>query len=162
MDLSDDEVQAAASIIPALAPVCKTLMTNRMRMDAMERKKDAEVEVVEAKQRAAGGVQRSSPSQQQSVSQQPPEQQVVKQSDAAFDDSIDQMIDDEDCQVCARLLDGVKRVDDGKRAIALSEYGRFKQAVDDTQDVEAIRDQVAELPVLESIMMSEFNMEPAE
>lgn len=157
MDLSDDNVQTAAKLLPALAPVAKTLMNSRMQMNALERKKEAELDIVEAKQNVS-----QRPLQFSTTSQQMPEQQVVQQPAGAFDDSIDEMIADEDCDICTRLLAGIKDVADTERAVALSEYGRFKQAVDDTEDVSAIRDQVADMPVLERIMRREFNMIPSE
>lgn len=154
--MNQDQIQLGAKLIPAFVPVAKTVVSERMNERAMERRKDAELEVIEAKaEHGTHDVQAAAAAAQ-------PQQAVKSQGDTAFEDSIDRMKASEECELCSRLLEGIKSVDPEDRAIALSEFGRFKQSVDDTEDVDAIRDEIQGMTVLKDVMTREFNMVPSE
>jgi hypothetical protein len=159
MRLSENQIRLAAEAVPAVAPVAKTLLNNRLQMRAMERQKEAEIELVEAKQNVEGD---AAPSPMGLSDTSDPSESVEQQTDDAFAESIEAMKRDEECDLCARLLDGFTRLDRQDRPVALAEYGRFKQAVDDTEDVDAIRDEISRMTVLEDVMVRELNMNPAE
>jgi len=91
-----------------------------------------------------------------------PEREVVEQPDDAFNQSIDEMKAAEDCELCGQLLEGIKSLEPENRPVALSEYGRFQQSVEDTDDVDAIRDELENLPVLKRVLEREFNMDGGE
>jgi len=150
MDLTPRKIQLATEAIPAVAPIAKTVINERMQMRAFERQKEAEMEVVRAKN------EYGQPSIPTTTTQ--PQQKVVEQSADAFEDSIDEMVAAEDCSVCSQLLEGIKSLEPENRPVALSEYGRFQQSVEDTDDVDAIRGELEDLPVLKRVMESEFNM----
>lgn len=154
MDLTRRQIRLASKALPAVAPIAKTFMNDRMQMRALERQKEAEMEVVRAKNEYA------QPAIPMTASQRTPqpEQQVVEQSDDAFEQSIDEMIAAEDCELCGQLLEGIKSLDAEQRPVALSEYGRFQQSVEDTDDVAAIREGLDDMPVLKEVMRQEFNM----
>ena len=155
---TERQIRLAAEAMPALAPLCRTMLEEKLNERAMERRKDAELELIEAKQQVDSGPGASLQISSQQSETRDTEQQVIQQDQSVFDDSIDQLQREEDCGLCARLLDGIRDVDPEDRARALSEYGRFKQSVDDTDDVSQIRDEVDEMPVLKEVMETEFNM----
>lgn len=157
MDVTEEQIEAAASALPALAPICRTVLNNRIQLRAMERQKDAELEVIEAKKEFGDTRAFAGPAT-------PPDtaDRVREQDEDAFQESIERMKAQESCDLCARLLDGIARVDAADRAVALAEYGRFKQAVDDTDDAAAVRDEIGEMTVLRDVMEREFNMAPSE
>jgi len=154
MDLTRRQIQLATKALPAVAPIAKTFMNDRMQMRALERQKEAEMEVVRAKNEY-GQSTMPMPTSQRAPE---PEQQVVDQSDGAFEQSIDEMVAAEDCELCSQLLEGIKSLDAERRPMALSEYGRFQQSVEDTDDVAAIREGLDDMPVLKEVMQAEFNM----
>jgi hypothetical protein len=154
MDLTRRQIQLASKALPAVAPIAKTFMNDRMQMRALERQKEAEMEVVRAKNEYG---QSTMP-----MRTPEPEERVVEQSDDAFEQSIDEMIAAEDCELCGQLLEGIKSLEAENRPVALSEYGRFQQSVEDTDDVDAIRDELQNLPVLQRVLEREFNMEASE
>ncbi len=157
MDVTEKQVRAVADAIPAIAPVCRTVLKNRLQMRAMEREKDAELEVIQAKQELGDDRGLGAESAAAAAADR-----VEQQQEDAFAASIDRMKQNEDCELCSRLLSGIARVDPEDRAVALSEYGRFKQAVDDTEDVDTIREEIEGMEVLEDVMLREFNMNPSE
>lgn len=154
MDLTRRQIQLASKALPAMAPIAKTFMNDRMQMRALERQKEAEMEVVRAKNEYG---QSSIP-----MRTSEPEERVVEQSGDAFEQSIDEMIAAEDCELCSQLLEGIKSLEAENRPVALSEYGRFQQSVEDTDDVDAVRDELQDLPVLQRVLEREFNMEASE
>lgn len=153
------QIETAAKVVPAVMPIARTIASEKMNERAMRKRKEAELEVIEAKQEygsggpAAGAVAEAASEPSESVEEQP---------DSAFADSIDRMKANEDCELCSRLLEGIKSVDPDDRAVALSEFGRFKQSVDDTEDVDAIRSEIEGMAVLKDVMTREFNMVPSE
>ena len=159
MDVSEDRIQLLAKLMPAVAPVAKTAVSEKMNERAMERRKDAELEVIEAKAEHSNNLSPGAAAAQMTAE---PEESVKSQGDSAFERSIDRMKASEDCELCSRLLEGIKSVDPDDRAVALSEAGRFKQSVDDTEDVDAIRAEIQDMTVLKEVMTREFNMVPSE
>lgn len=151
MDITPRQIRMATEALPAVAPIARTYLNDKMQMRALERQKEAEMEVVRAKNEY--GQQPSFP-----TTPTEPQQQVVEQTDDAFEQSIDDMISDEDCELCAKLLEGIKSLDADRRPVALSEYGRFKQSVEDTADVAAVREEVSNFTALRDVMRAEFNM----
>jgi len=153
------QIETAAKILPAVMPVAKTLASERMNERAMRKRKEAELEVIEAKQEygSGGGV-----AQAAAAAETQPAESVEEQPDSAFADSIDRMKAQEDCELCSRLLEGIKSVDPDDRPVALSEFGRFKQSVDDTEDVDAIRSEIDDMTVLRDVMTDQFSMVPGE
>lgn len=153
------QIETAAKILPAVMPIAKTVASERMNERAMRKRKDAELEIIEAKQEvgSGGGAVRAA-----AAADAEPSDTVEEQADSAFADSIDRMKAQEDCELCSRLLEGIKSVDPDDRAVALSEYGRFKQSVDDTEDVDAIRSEIEDMTVLQGVMTDQFSMVPGE
>jgi hypothetical protein len=156
---TDDKVELAAKIMPAVTPLAKVFAEEKLNERAMRRRKDAELEVIEAKNKAGGGTFGSFG---QTAATESPEADVVEQqSQSEFEDSIDGLIADEDCELCSQLLEGIKDISPQKRPQALAEYGRFKQSTADTDDVEEIRAEIEEMGVLREVMLQEFNMAPS-
>jgi len=156
---TNEKVELAAKIMPAVTPLAKVFAEEKLNERAMRRRKDAELEVIEAKQDAGSGTFGSFG---QAAATESPEADVVEQqSQSEFEESVDGLIADEDCELCARLLEGVKDIDSRKRPQALAEYGRFKQSTAETDDVEEIRAEIEEMGVLREVMLQEFNMAPA-
>lgn len=151
------QIETAAKILPAVMPIAKTVASERMNERAMKRRKDAELEIIEAKQEVGSGI-----GAVEAAAASEPADAVEEQPDSAFTDSIDRMKAQEDCDLCTRLLEGIKSVDPADRAVALSEYGRFKQSADDTEDVGEIREEIEGMTVLRDVMTREFNMVPSE
>jgi len=156
--MDQEKLEAAAKLLPAFTPIARVTVQEKMNERAMQRKKDAEIEVIEAKQDVSGGLVESVGSIE---SESEPEQTVVQQESDEFEQSIERLIADEDCDLCKRLLEGIKDVEPSKRAQVLSEYGRFKQSTADTDDVDVIRAEIEKMDVLRDVMVREFNMAPS-
>jgi len=154
MDITPRKIRIATEALPAVAPIARTYLNDKMQMRALERQKEAEMEVVRAKNEyGQQAIPMGSPE---------PEREVVEQSTDAFEQSIDEMKAAEDCELCGQLLEGIKSLEPENRPVALSEYGRFQQSVEDTDDVDAIRDELENLPVLKRVLEREFNMDGGE
>lgn len=154
MDITPRKIRIATEALPAVAPIARTYLNDKMQMRALERQKEAEMEVVRAKNEYG---QQTIP-----MGSSEPEREVVEQPDDAFEQSIDEMKAAEDCELCGQLLEGIKSLEPENRPVALSEYGRFQQSVEDTDDVDAIRDELENLPVLKRVLEREFNMDGGE
>jgi hypothetical protein len=154
MDITPRKIRIATEALPAVAPIARTYLNDKMQMRALERQKEAEMEVVRAKNEYG---QQPIP-----MGSSEPEREVVEQPDDAFEQSIDEMKAAEDCELCGQLLEGIKSLEPENRPVALSEYGRFQQSVEDTDDVDAIRDELENLPVLKRVLEREFNMDGGE
>jgi len=158
-----EKIELAAKIMPAVTPLAKVVAQEKMNERAMRRRKDAEIELIEAKREAGAGAG-GDPfgSFGATAATESPEAEVVEeQSQSEFNESIDDLIADEDCQICSKLLEGVKEIEPRKRPVALAEYGRFKQSTADTDDVDEIRSEIEDMTVLREVMVSEFNMAPS-
>lgn len=151
------QIELAAKVAPAVMPIARTIASEKMNERAMRKRKEAELEVIEAKQEHGSGGAGLAP-----ATDAAPDDAVEEQPPDAFSESVDRMIADEDCDLCSRLLEGIKSVDPGDRAVALSEYGRFKQSADDTEDVSEIRDEIQGMTVLKDVMEDQFRMTPGE
>ena len=156
---TNDKIELAAKIMPAVTPLAKVVAQEKMSERAMRRRKDAEIELIEAKNEMGGGAFGSFG--QTAATESPEAKEVEKQSQSEFNESIDALIADEDCDLCSQLLEGIKEIDSRKRPQALAEYGRFKQSTADTDDVEEIRAEIEEMGVLREVMLQEFNMAPS-
>lgn len=156
------KIELAAKIMPAVTPLAKVVAQEKMEERAMNRRKDAEIELIEAKREAGAGSSDPFGSFGATAATESPEADVVKQqSDDEFNESVDELITDEDCELCSQLLEGIKDIEPRKRPIALAEYGRFKQSTSETDDVDEIRAEIEEMTVLREVMVSEFNMAPS-
>ena len=158
MDTSE-KIELAAQLMPAVTPLAKVVAEEKLNERAMQRRKDAELELIEAQNDASSGTFGSFG--QTAATESPEAKQVEQQTQSEFNESIDALIADEDCDLCSQLLEGIKEIDPRKRPQALAEYGRFKQSTADTDDVEQIRAEIEEMGVLRGVMLQEFNMAPS-
>ena len=158
--MDQQKIEAAAKIIPAFAPLLRVTAQEKMSERAMTRRKNAEMDIIEAKQ-SAGGSQDAVGAIAETQVRSEPEQTVVQQERDEFGDSVDRMIANEDCDLCATLLEGIKDVDPSDRAVALSQFGRFKQSTDDAADAAEVRSEIEGMSVLREVMVREFNMAPS-
>lgn len=156
---SNEKIELAAKLMPAVTPLAKVVAEEKMNERAMRRRKDAEIELIEAKNEH--GTDPFESMAATAATESPEAEAVEQQSQSEFNQSIDDLIADEDCELCAQLLEGVKEIEPRKRPQALAEYGRFKQSTADTDDVEAIRAEIEEMTVLREVMLQEFNMAPS-
>jgi len=155
-----EKIELASKLMPAVTPLAKVFAEEKLNERAMKRRKNAEMDLIEAKHQASsGGVFGSFG--ETAATESAEADAVANQSDDEFSESVDDLIEDEDCDLCARLLEGVKDIDPRNRPRALAEYGRFKQSTADTDDVEEIRAEIEEMTVLREVMVSEFNMAPS-
>ncbi|WP_297884347.1 hypothetical protein [uncultured Halorubrum sp.] len=56
--------------------------------------------------------------------------------------AIREMMDDEDCPVCTKILDAVADMDEPRRTQGVAEYGEFRRAIEDSEEaaVEVLED----------------------
>jgi len=156
-----EKIKLAAKFMPAVTPLAKVVAQEKMNERAMRRRKDAEIELIEAKREAGSGGGAFGSFGATAATESPEAEVVEEQSQSEFSDSIDDLIADEDCQICSKLLGGVKDIEPRKRPQALAEYGRFKQSTADTDDVDEIRSEIEDMTVLREVMLQEFNMAPS-
>jgi len=166
--MNRQQVQLASAVIPAVAPLARATISERMQLKAMERQKEMELDLIRAKREVGdrgGSVlrQTGAPAPRPEPEPEPRRdtQRVVEKGEDEFSESIDALIGDEDCDMCVKLLEGIKNIDSHKRPQALAEYGRFKQSVDDAASVDDVREQLEDLSVLKEVMQAEFNMAPS-
>jgi len=62
-------------------------------------------------------------------------------------DAIEELIAEEDCEVCQSLLAAVAEMDEPKRTRGVAEYGQFKAATEDSE--EAAQQVMSDSPVLQ-------------
>lgn len=149
--MEQDHIELVGAVAPALVPVAKTVTQNRMQRKRMETRKEHDLEIVEAKQE----------SQHTGTSTPPmpdPSPDRGHADDDAWENSLDRLKSGEECDMCRTLIEGMRDLPPEDRATALTEFGRFKQAVDDTDDVAEVREVVGSLPLLKRIMEDEFGM----
>jgi len=160
--MDQQQIETATKLLPAFVPLIRVTAQEKMNERAMTRRKDAEIEMIEAKKSAAGSRDVFGAVAEAKADPDPePEQTVVQQERDEFADSVDRMIANEDCDLCATLLEGIKDVDPSDRAVALSQFGRFKQSTDDAADAAEVRDEIEGMSVLREVMVREFNMAPS-
>jgi len=160
MNIDKQKIELAAAVAPILAPVARVTVNEKMQERQMRKKKEAEIELIETKRSVSGG-QPVGGLQTGAAGGSQQTEAVQRQSDGEFEQSIERLIADEDCDLCKRLLEGIKDVEPSKRAQVLSEYGRFKQSTADTDDVDVIREEIEKMDVLRDVMVREFNMAPS-
>jgi len=160
MNLDREQVELMAKLAPAVLPLVKTGVDQRLQERQMERRKETELELIEARQ-SAETTTAPTPTTTPTADAADTTQRVQQQSDDEFAASIDDLIADEDCDLCCKLLEGIKEIEPSKRPQALAEYGRFKQSSAETNDVDEIRSEIEKMDVLREVMMQEFNMAPS-
>jgi hypothetical protein len=156
---TNEKIELAAQLMPAVTPLAKVFAEEKLNERAMQRRKNAELELIEAQNEANTDTFGSFG--QTAATESPEAKQVEQQTQSEFNESIDALIADEDCDLCSQLLEGIKEIDPRKRPQALAEYGRFKQSTADTNDVEEIRAEIEEMGVLREVMLQEFNTAPS-
>lgn len=48
--------------------------------------------------------------------------------------AIREMMDDEDCPVCSKILESVAEMDEPRRTRGVAEYGEFRRAIEDSEE----------------------------
>lgn len=134
------QIEALTSLAPPAASLLRTFVVQRKKMDAMREQKELELETIKAKQKASD----APPDAMNAVAQVGQQNQEPvndtgsnlpqTQGRGSFIDSLDELKRDEDCDLCLQILDAMETVEEGRRATALAEYGRFKQATEGTDD----------------------------
>lgn len=92
---------------------------------------------------------RTQQSQRQSGQEQepqPPEPQPGMRVD------VSPLVENEHCEMCVRLLEGVENLPAEKRAVGLTEYGKMKQAVDNGAEPAELRQFIEESDVLSDVV----------
>lgn len=62
------------------------------------------------------------------------------------------LVENEHCEMCVRLLEGVENLPAEKRAVGLTEYGKMKQAVDNGAEPAELRQFIEESDVLSDVV----------
>lgn len=158
-NVDEQHAETLGTFLPVLLPVAKTAVVNGMKHRRLEKQKEHELELVELRQQQD---QRRQPAPQPT----PPDPQPVTDEESPDDTlsaSLDALIEEEDCQVCTRLLEGVRNLDDDElRARAIVEYGKFKGSLDGGADADDLAEELRDLPTLRMVMEREFNTDLSE
>jgi len=149
--MDQEQAEVAGALIPALIPVVRVVAQDRMRKRRLEQKKETGMELIEARNQA------------QSKPTPDPQEIVVtggggggEDTESEWDESIRRVQERQDCEVCEGLLDGVLKLPPEDRGQALTEFGRFRRSLDDTSDMEAVRDELEDMPALKRALEEQF------
>lgn len=149
--MDQEQAEVVGALVPALIPVVRVVAQDRMRKRRLEHKKETGMELIEARNQA------------QQTNQQPVDPQQFASDDgddggddSKWDESIRRVQERQDCEVCEQLLDGVMELPPEERGQGLTEFGRFRQSIDDTQDMEKVREELEGMPALKRALEEEF------
>lgn len=106
------------------------MLTHRNNMKQIREEKEMEVELARARQNAGS----NSPSTEETVTEA---SGGVGRSGVA--DAIADLRAREDCETCQQLLEAIEHADAHTQAVALTEYGRFRQKMDEGATEEELR-----------------------
>lgn len=153
--LSQDQLVLLRELGPVLASLARTEFEQRKKLKMLERQKQQEIEVIEAKQQSeqsTNGIDVESLQQTATTTATP--------SDDWFEDSLQTLKDKETCDICMMILESIEDVPVEDRAQAIAEYGQFKQSLSESKDESEVRELLYETDVLIDVVRDEFNLAP--
>jgi hypothetical protein len=148
-----------AALAPTVAEAGSTVVKHRLEERELERRREHELELVEARSESeAGSGRREATREAHRPRAGEDTTEGGKRTGDAVSAAVESLSSDEDCGVCRKLLSGIERIDDDeRRGYALVEYGRFKQSVGDGASADEIRDELREMDVLDDVLADVFS-----
>lgn len=135
-----DVVAGGAGLLGTLA---RELLSHRTQMQQLEEKKKMELELARARQESGGDADDPPRSE--------PEPSRTRQS-PDLSAAIRDLRRRDDCATCQTLLEAIEQADPETQAIALTEYGRFKQAMEAGASEEELRRILRSSETLEDLL----------
>lgn len=150
------------SLTGGAGALLKELLVHRNRVDMMEQKKDAEIELAQARAQARSG----GGSEVTGLSREPqmmPADEGIEAGDpqmtatpSEVEEALDELIAEEMCSVCKEVLQGLKERPTHEQVRGIMEYGTFKENLDSGAGVEEMKEVLRETTVLQSVFREKF------
>lgn len=137
----------------ALGSLAKEMLLHRHNMEAIETRKEKEIELAKAQQRPTGHGhgEPAGDDRVMGVSAMP-------EGDVAA--AIDELIAEETCGTCQRLLEALKDRGPHQQVRGVMEYGQFKRELSEGAGVDELRDTLRDTIVLHSIFEEDIRGSP--
>lgn len=146
----------------------KEMLIHRNKVQVMEQRKENELEL--AKARAEHGQQRQEAQMRPSEPDEPAPptdgvqapHEPVSATPAEIEEALDELIEDEMCDVCRELLIALKERPAKQQVKGVMEYGTFKQNLDDGAGVEQLKETIRETTILHDIFQQKYTGQGAQ
>jgi hypothetical protein len=145
-----------------LGSILKELLVHRNRVNVLEQQKEKELELAEARDRAAARHDEPSPGDQRHH-QEPvetgvasPEQRVHAATPSEIEAALDELIEEEMCEVCRELLVALKERPARQQVRGVMEYGTFKSDLSEGAGVEELKATIRQTDVLHDVFQEKY------
>lgn len=137
----------------ALGSLAKEMLVHRNRVDAIETRKDKEIELARVKNETENDEPEFDLEGGDDLG-------VSGLPEAEIEAAIDELIEEETCSSCQQLLRGLKERGPRQQARGLVEYGEFKRSLSDGADAEELKETLRETVVLHSVFEEDIRSRP--
>lgn len=140
----------------------KEMMEHRNRINVLEEKKDAELELARTKmehEEVGAGSTVDAATDTAETQRRPEDGDVEGQvgaTPAEIEEALDELIEEEMCDVCQELLIALKERPPKEQVRGVMEYGTFKRNLSDRAGVEELKETIRETEVLHDIFRQNF------
>jgi hypothetical protein len=153
--------QTISQMAPALVPVAEVVTKYYMTERQIEQQRDAELELIEARNRhdTSDGPEPETletlVSEADTSSSSDSSAAVESSGGDHLDSTIDELRTATDCKVCEKLLEGMHELSPGDKTRALMEYSRFQGQIEDG-DLEEVKAVLRDAPRLQKVLTDVF------
>lgn len=160
-----DLVKSGSGLVGALL---EELIVHRQRIDVLEQRKEAELEVARVRSSQSDDTEDDAGESAVSADAASPSAETTSTDDrlaatpAEIEEALDELIEDEMCDVCRELLVALKERPAKEQVRGVMEYGTFKQNLSDGAGVDELKATIRETTILHDIFQEKYTGPGAE
>lgn len=141
--------RTAQQLAPAAVPLLQLAADYYLENKKMEQRGEIELQKAEARAEQLQGLRE--------VQQRQPQ---IRNDRQTAPETIEQMKAETDCSFCHEILDSIATLPQDRREMALAEYGRFQNAIEDGAAQDDLEDVLRETDQLRAVIEEELKVFP--
>lgn len=141
--MHEKHIKAIEAVAPVVTPVVKTVANHQMQLRQQREQRDIQLEIAEKKQE----LQEKSAQKMREI-----ESAERDESESQGTDTVMELMEDEDCTICKKMLRVIDGYEGERREIALAEYGELKGVMERADDESEVKEFIEGSRVLDDTL----------